>query len=174
MYVRAAAFAGLVLTALTYSTVEAQSADATATVTVVAAGTATVLNTAGLDFGTQATGQIVNSTDVPTAASWNVTFNAGGDYSFSFTLPTQLSSPATGGSVPITFGNTSASSPFLFPGTWDPAIPIGIQAVLPGSGLDIFLGASQTGAASDDVSVNLTGAAAGTYTGVVTLTVAPL
>lgn len=172
MYLHAASLAGLALTVLAFSSLgaQSQSADATVSAEVVGPAAPFVVNTGHLDFGDQATGAVVFSTDVPTAASWNVTLNAAGSYAFSFTLPTQLTN-SFGPVVPITFGSTSASSPAM-PAGWNPAVPVELSDVTAGFILDIFLGAVATGGPSDDVSVDLAGAAPGYYTALVTLTVA--
>ena len=104
------ALAAVIALGLTPAAATAQSDDATASVTVADAGDVTVVNTAGLSFGTHAAGTTVHSSNVPTAASWNLGFNADRNYAITFTLPSVLTS-ATGGTVPISFGNTSASSP---------------------------------------------------------------
>ena len=113
----------MMLTPLAVS--RAQSADASATIQAVESGAVTVINTADLDFGTQPIGTTVHSSNVPTAASWNVTFNEVGQYSVAFTLPANLIHSSTGSAVPITFGANAASSPQVIPSTWDPSVPIG-------------------------------------------------
>lgn len=166
------ALAAVIALGLTPAAATAQSDDATASVTVADAGDVTVVNTAGLSFGTHAAGTTVHSSNVPTAASWNLGFNTDRNYAITFTLPSVLTS-ATGGTVPISFGNTSASSPALeFP--FDPETGLGVQVMGTPVSVDFFLGADVQGDGSGDVSVNLSGAAAGTYTGTITLTVAPL
>jgi len=158
---------------MTPAAVAAQSDDAIASVTVTAGGDVTVVNTAGLAFGTYSSGFMVHSSDVPTAASWNLSFTDPGDYAITFTLPNQLVDVAlTGLTVPISYGPTSAHSPGL-PIPFDPATGIGVHTDGPTSA-DILLGADMQGDGTGDVSVNLLGAAAGTYQATITLTVAPI
>lgn len=166
-----AILSAVALLALAPAVAVAQSDDAIASVTVAGDGNVTVINTAGLSFGIQPSGAIVHSSDVPTAASWNVGFNQAADYVMTFSLPSELAT-GTGLSVPITYGPTSASSPALeFP--FDPATGIGVAVPVDGIFVDILLGADVQGDGTGDVSVNLVGAPAGTYTGTITLTVAP-
>ena len=160
--------------------VRAQSADATASVQVVGAGDATVVNIAGLDFGQRSIGSVVHSSDVPTAAQWSVTFNTAAEYGMSFTLPTVLTrSDGFDDQVGITFGPSSAHSPELVdqtgaPIAWDPGVGVGVTVPAAGASLNVFLGADNLGDGQGDVTVNLGGAFAATYTGIVTLTVAAL
>lgn len=165
---------GMIVTMLATTAAHAQSADATATIEAVESGAVLVTNTADLNFGAQPIGSIVQSSDVPTAASWNIEFVQTGQYSVAFTLPSSLIHTSTGASVPISFGSTSASSPQVIPGTWDPSVPIGLQVDIAGVALDVLLGADVDGSGTGDVWVDLGFAQAGTYQGVITLTVAAL
>lgn len=148
----------------------AQSANASASVNVVAQGV-TIVPTADLDFGDQATGQIVRSSQVPAAAAWSVTYDVAGDFTASFSLPSALNE---GFSllVPITFGNTSAT--VTTNGTtlaFDPHVPISMGGSA-GQVDVIELGRDFLADGSGDVIVDLTGAPAGIYTGTITLTFA--
>ena len=169
---------GIMAAMLTPGMLAAQSADASATIEVVPAGNTVVTKTADLNFGSHpacnppATCD-VRSSDVGAAAAWNIGFNQVGNYGVTFTLPSALSS-ATGAQVPLSFGATAASSPFLVPSTWNPASPVTIGVGAAGQSLDISLGADLLGVGTGDVTVSLAGAAPGTYQGVITLTVAAL
>ena len=94
-----AILSAVALLALAPAVAVAQSDDAIASVTVAGDGNVTVINTAGLSFGIQPSGAIVHSSDVPTAASWNVGFNQAADYVMTFSLPSELAT-GTGLSVP--------------------------------------------------------------------------
>lgn len=150
--------------------VDAQSADASATVTVVSQGV-TVVPTADLDFGDRTRGSIVRSSQVPTAAAWSVTYDVPGDFLVSFTLPSTLTQGFTG-SIPISVGNTAAT--ITSAGTtlaFDPHVPISIGGSA-GEVQLIELGRDFIGDGSGDVIVDLTGAPDGTYSGTITLTYA--
>ena len=170
MCLHSASLAGMALAVLACSSLAAQSDVANAAVNVIGAPEILLVNTAGLEFGAHPSGLVVTSTSIPTAAAWEVTVNENNSYIFSWTLPTSLTSP-TGASVSITFGSTSASAPAPLFTSWNPAQVVGF-GLFAGQTQDFLLGAPHSGAASDDVVVDLAGATAGVYTGVVTLTVA--
>lgn len=163
-------FIGTIGGAAAAPSANAQSANASASVNVIAQGV-TIVPTADLDFGDQATGQIVRSSHVPAAAAWSVTYDVMGDFTASFTLPTVLQQ---GFSllVPITFGTTSAT--VTTNGTtlaFDPHVPISMGGSA-GQVDVIELGRDFLADGSGDVIVDLTDAPPGTYTGIITLTYA--
>jgi hypothetical protein len=149
----------------------AQSADVSASVTVVSQG-ATVVPISNLEFGDQTRGSTPRSSQVPTAAAWQVTHDAAGDFVITFTLPSTLHQGFSE-SVPITFGSTSAA--LTIGGTtvaFDPATGGYLGGGVAGQVDLIELGADYNGDGTGDVIVDLLDAVDGTYTGTVTLTYA--
>lgn len=143
-----------------------RSADATATVTI--ARTLNLANITGLDFGEHFANE--GSIFVPAPARWDGDTDPNSDISISFSaLPASLVRPE-GGSVPISYGtesgqiNTSTSStPF------NPATGISSFSVNSDGLFNIQLGYGTV--ESNGVQVDLTGAAPGTYSATITLTV---
>lgn len=140
------------------------AADARVNVTVASSE---VVALQDLDFGTQFSGSVVRSSDVPTQAQWNLTFNSDGPVMWEFTLPTHLTGP--NGSVGISFGNTSLRIDG-YPEGLDPATPYGLEAVT-GMALQFHLGEDMLNDGTGDVMVNLVGAPTGLYEGSIMLTV---
>ena len=148
------------------------AANASASVQVTDGGDIIVVKLLDMDFGARTSGSIVHSSDVGASAAWDVSLASAANYSFFFTLPSTLQGPG-GATVPISFGASAASSPQVVPTAWDPNTPIGISAPA-GSALTIELGKDALNDGSGDATVNLSGATAGSYTGLITLTVAVL
>ena len=130
----------------------------------------TVVGTQNLDFGPQTRGSVVRSSDVPTVAAWTITSDRGGNFSFVFQLPTALTGPE--GSVPITFGSTSAFMSTSLGGStvWDPNLPLGMGFGTPFTA-DVELGGDSLGDDLGDAIVDLSGASNGVYTGTIVLEV---
>lgn len=163
------------LAAATPAGLAAQSAaNATASVEVTDGGDIVVVKVLDLDFGSRTSGSIVHSSDIGAFASWDVSLAAAGNYSVSFSLPSTLQGPG-GALVPISFGSTAASSPQVMPplNIWDPSVPLGVSGPA-GALFTVELGKDALNNGTGDATVNLSGAAAGSYTGLITLTVAVL
>jgi len=140
----------------------------------------TFVNTRGLDFGTHFSSEGTITTGPANFAQWDGSTGAGTRIRIAFTgLPSHLINmvAGTGQMLPITFGNTSGLSvvaslaesfnPFI---EFVPVVPVG-----PDGQFQVFLGApSGVGGLPELVSVDLTGAPAGTYQATITLTVAVL
>ncbi len=157
-----------------FAAAAAQSGADDAAVSIeVLAGSLNVTRTQDLVFGQHSTGATVRSSDVGTSAQWTVDITAFGEYSYVFTLPGTLDGP--GGSVPVSFGPQSAivADPTGMGPLFDPNTPFSLVAPVTGTWI-VDLGSDLLNDGLGDVTVNLSGAAAGTYTGVVTLTVAAL
>jgi hypothetical protein len=160
----------LLCTAAPLAAQSPRSADASATVSIPIALTLT--NTAGLDFGSHFALEGVIA--APSAAAWFGTTDAGNNISFAFVLPSSLARVNGGGNgpVPITFGAASAIA-FSSGGTDQTFNPAGGLASyrVPAGDFGLYLG---SGAGAQGVTVNLSGRAAGTYQGTITLTVTVL
>jgi hypothetical protein len=157
---------------------QSDSDDITAQVTLVEA--INVIGTTDLNFGTVLVGStLVRSSEIPTAGTWTAQdipsgLGQGNGVRISFSLPGTLDNAGATQSVIITYGQNSAAldDGINPPFTFDPAAGILFPIGAAPTSFTITLGEDLPQDTTGDVEINVLGAPADTYTGVITMTVA--
>jgi hypothetical protein len=159
------------------STANAQTQNSDATASVVIAANLTVTNTRGMDFGTVfASAGIVRTTNA-TSAQWSGLVDPGNQVNATFAIPSSLVRAGGGGSAP--FSCNTISGAMIFGSTdggqreFNPYVGSGPYLVSPGNDFYVALG-NENSVPDYGCKVDVTGRPAGSYTGIITLTLTVL
>lgn len=148
-----------------------QSASAQASITVLSP--ISFSKSSDLAFGTVLSSAGVISAATATQARWDGLGTPGHNVSVTFSLPTVLTRIGNTSTIPIQFGNMSAT--FLAQGgtpvQFDPAGGLFGFTLINTGGFSVTMGGASVTSAASDIQVNVGGAPAGTFVGQIVCTV---